>query len=236
MTYTAKSREELIEQVKEYLKSEELQVKTEDENKGGYSLMYILIRKYSPEKTTAVASNESGGVFMFYPYDEKEDFSEPWDFDADRLLFEMLGEGYEILDMTMDGHLDVWFYVSEMGMDGIWYKQGMQKYLEYCVKNGVTGEVLQREMEYDGDDLLALYCPEGREDLFMRVENFKNEPWYGDLVLYSRIGVCKTKPECAPEVCKSLKQLGYSVRLKAKDGELYVLPAKDKKPKDMEAR
>ena len=94
MTYTAKSREELIEQVKEYLKSEELHVKTEDENRGGYSLVYILIRKYSPEKTTVVASNESGGVFMFYPYDEQEDFSEPWDFDADRLLFEMLGEGY----------------------------------------------------------------------------------------------------------------------------------------------
>lgn len=236
MTYTAISREELIEQVKEYLKSEELHVKTEDENKGGYSLMYILIRKYSPEKTAVVASNESGGVFMFYPYDEQEDYSEPWDFDADRLLFEMLGEGYEILDMTMDGHLDVWFYVSEIGMDGVWYKQGMQKYLEYCVKNGVTVEVLQREMEYDGDDLLALYCPEGKEDLFMRVENFKNELWYGDLVLYSRIGVCKTKPECAPEVCKALKQLGYSVRLKAKDGELYVLPAKDKKPKEMEAR
>ena len=236
MTYTAKSREELIEQVKEYLKSEKLHVKTEDENKGGYSLMYILIRKFSPEKTTVVASNESGGVFMFYPYDEQEDYSEPWDFDADRLLFEMLGEGYEILDMTMDGHLDVWFYVSEMGMDGIWYKQGMQKYLEYCVKNGVTEEVLQREVEYDGDDLLALYCPEGKEDLFMRVENFKDKPWYGDVVLFTRIGTCKPKAEHVPEVCKALKQLGYSVRLKAKDGELYVLPAKDKKPKEMEAR
>ena len=73
MTYTAKSREELIEQVKEYLKSEELHVKTEDENKGGYSLMYILIRKFSTEKTTVVASNESGGVFMFYPYDEQSE-------------------------------------------------------------------------------------------------------------------------------------------------------------------
>ena len=141
-----------------------------------------------------------------------------------------------MLFRSMDGHADVWFYVSEMGMDGIWYKQGLQKYLEYCVKNGVTGEVLQREMEYDGDDLLALYHPDGKEDLFLRVENFKNEPWYGDLVLYSRIGVCKTKPEYAPEVCKALNRLGYSVRLKAKDGELYVLPAKDKKPKEMEAR
>ena len=229
-------KEALLRQIQEYLKQEDLHDKTEDQSNGEYAMLYILIKRYSPENTIVAASNKEGGVFLFYPFDENEEFSEPWDFDADRLLFEMLGEGYEILDMTMDGHLDVWFYVSEMGMDGIWYKQGLQKYLEYCVKNGVTGEVLQREMEYDGDDLLALYCPEGREDLFMRVENFKNEPWYGDLVLYSRIGVCKTKPECAPEVCKALKQLGYSVQLKAKDGELYVLPAQNKKPKEMEVR
>lgn len=153
MIYNAQSREELIEQVKEYLKSEELHEKTEDENKGDYSLMYILIRKFSPEKTIVVASNESGGVYMFYPYDKQEDFSEPWDFDADRLLFELLGEGYEIAYMTDDAHSDVWFYVSEMGIDSIWYKQGMQKYLAHCKQNDVTAERLKKKCNYDGIDV-----------------------------------------------------------------------------------
>ena len=39
MIYTAKSQAELIEQIKEYLKSEKLHVKTEDEGKDDYSLM-----------------------------------------------------------------------------------------------------------------------------------------------------------------------------------------------------
>ena len=39
-----------------------------------------------------------------------------------------------------------------------------------------------------------------------------------------------------PEVCKALKQLGYSVRLKTKEGDLYVFPAKEKKPKETDAR
>ena len=237
MIYTAKNREELIEQVKEYLKSEKLHVKTEDEGKDDYSLMYILIRKFSPEKTVVVASNEIGGVYMFYPYDKQEEFSERWDFDADRLLFELLGEGYEITYMTEDAHSDVWFYVSEMGgIDGVWYQRGMQLYLEYCLKEGITLEKLQNDVDYEGMDMIPFYRPSGNRDIFMRVENFEDKPWYDSIVLFTRIGVCKIKPEYAPEVCKALKQLGYSVRLKTKDGELYVLPAKDKKPKETEAR
>ena len=77
---------------------------------------------------------------------------------------------------------------------------------------------------------------EMKEDIFMRVENFKDRPWYDNVALFTRIGVCKVKADHAPEVCKALGQLGYSVRLKTRNGELYVLPTKDKKPKETEAR
>ena len=158
MTYTAKSREELIEQVKEYLNREDLHAKTEDDSNGEYSLMYILTRRYSPEKTVVVASNDNGGVYMFYPYDKQEDFSEPWDFDADRLLFELLGELYEITYMSEDAHSDVWFYVNEMGgINGVWYKRGMQLYLDYCAKEGITLERMKQKCNYEGIDLMK-YC------------------------------------------------------------------------------
>ena len=77
---------------------------------------------------------------------------------------------------------------------------------------------------------------EMKEDIFMRVENFKDRSWYDNIALFTRIGVCKVKVEHAPEICEALEQLGYSVRLKTRNGELYVLPTKDKKPKETEAR
>ena len=94
-------KEAFLRQIQEYLSREDLHDKTEDQSSGEYAMLYILIKRRSPENTIVAAANKEGGVFLFYPFDENEEFSEPWDFDADRLLFEMLGEGYEILDMTM---------------------------------------------------------------------------------------------------------------------------------------
>ena len=86
------------------------------------------------------------------------------------------------------------------------------------------------------NEILETSDTSAKEDIFLRVDAFKDEPWYDDVTLFTRIGVCKTKAENAPEVCKALGQLGYSVRLKTRNGELYVLPTKDKKPKETEAR
>ena len=83
---------------------------------------------------------------------------------------------------------------------------------------------------------LEKFQTEMKEDIFMRVENFKDRPWYENIAIFTRIGVCKIKEEHSSEVCKALGQLGYSVRLKTRNGELYVLPTKDKKPKETEAR
>lgn len=75
------------------------------------------------------------------------------------------------------------------------------------------------------------------EDIFLRADSFKDEPWYDDLVLYTRIGVCKPKPVYAKDLNKALRQFGYGVTLKFKGGDLYVTPCgKNKKPKETEAR
>lgn len=75
------------------------------------------------------------------------------------------------------------------------------------------------------------------EDIFLRADSFKDEPWYDDLVLYTRIGVCKPKPVYAKDLCKALRQLGYDVTLKFNGGDLYVTPCgKNKKSKETEAR
>ena len=70
-----------------------------------------------------------------------------------------------------------------------------------------------------------------------RSKQDKSPIGYGDIALYTHIGVCKPKPIYAKEVCKALRQLGYGVTLKFKGGDLYVTPyGKNKKPKETEAR
>ena len=145
-------------------------------------------------------------------------------------------DNFEIIEFDIDAHSDVWFGVNAFGADSIIFPKGFQQYLEYCLKNNVTAAQMRENFDYDGVDLLTLYRAEGKEDMFLRVDAFKDKPWYGDVVLFTRIGTCKPKAEHVPEVCKALRQLGYAVRLKAKEGELYVFPAKDKKPKETEAR
>lgn len=236
MTYTAKSQAELIEQVKEYLKRDDVREKVNDETSEDYKFMYILMKKFDPKETVVAASNERGETILFYPFSDAEDVCNSLDFDPDWLLFSYLEDNFEIIEFDVDAHSDVWFGVNAFGANSIIFPNGFQQYLEYCLKNNVTAAQMRENFDYDGVDLLTLYRAEGKEDTFLRVDAFKDEPWYDAVSLFTRIGVCKPKAEHVPEVCKALRELGYSVRLKAKEGDLYVFPAKDKKPKETEAR
>lgn len=48
-----------------------------------------------------------------------------------------------------------------------------------------------------------------QEDIFFRADNFEGEAWYGDLMLYMKIGVCQPDPAHIPELQKALKIMGY---------------------------
>lgn len=126
------------------------------------------------------------------------------------------------------------------------YPMHNQPYMPYALKNnaaeirrlkvqlGITSE--KHDEKRIDEKIIEASDISAKEDIFLRVDAFKDEPWYDDVALFTRIGVCKTKAENAPEVCKALNQLGYSVRLKTKDGELYVLPQQEKKAKEPDAR
>ena len=159
MKYTAQTKEELLQQIEAYLKDENTRMMINEKCEDEVSLMYVLWKKYAPEQTLIAVANKDNGVYMLYPYAGQDDFSEPWDYDADNLLFEQLGDGYEILSMTDDAHSDVWLYVSEMGRENIWFKRGMRLYFDYCHKNGITKEKLERECSYDGKDIMRYYVP-----------------------------------------------------------------------------
>lgn len=67
-----------------------------------------------------------------------------------------------------------------------------------------------------------------KEDIFFRVDNFENETWYGDLQMYLAIGVCKPDRGSVPDLQKALKVLGYSTQTREIDGELFVIPQRER--------
>lgn len=80
-----------------------------------------------------------------------------------------------------------------------------------------------------------------REDPFFREDNFQEEPWYGEFLIYTRIGVCQPAPEHVQQVQKALKIMGFSTHAVERGGKMYVLPgeergrqAAEKKPRAQE--
>lgn len=66
-----------------------------------------------------------------------------------------------------------------------------------------------------------------QEDMLFRADNFQAEPWYGDLQLYLRIGVCQPDRKNIPNLQKALKVLGYPTAIKEKDGKPYLVPQRN---------
>lgn len=49
-------------------------------------------------------------------------------------------------------------------------------------------------------------------DPFLRADKFAKEPWYGELQIFLRIGICRPLPEYRAAVKAALTDLGYETR------------------------
>lgn len=67
-----------------------------------------------------------------------------------------------------------------------------------------------------------------KEDILFRADNFENETWYGDLQMYLAIGVCKPENDCMSDLQRALKVLGFSTRMRENDGELFLIPQRER--------
>lgn len=63
-----------------------------------------------------------------------------------------------------------------------------------------------------------------REDIFFRADNFAEEEWYDDILLYTRLGVCKPKPEQVETVQKALKILGFPTHVVCRGNKNCLVP------------
>jgi len=147
--------ERALKRTKSYQNNRELDIP----DKENYQIDYLLIKgkKSTPEDVIAYASHEDE-MLRFRPLDEND---RPfWDygirFDTEIDLFEYLQEGYSLAGMSLDSHCCTWHDIANYRSE---YRaqNGMQKYLDYCRRHGVTKELLACETGYDGMDVMSLY-------------------------------------------------------------------------------
>lgn len=124
-----------------------------------YALIYVLAKGKHPrgDDVVAVAGYENEAI-QFYPFGNGKEI-DLWGFNFERDLFECLQEGYELAGMSMKCHVNVWYAIEDWHECGIEHEKGLQKYLGYCKRNGITKERLEKEAEYEGMDVMAFYDP-----------------------------------------------------------------------------
>lgn len=126
-----------------------------DEN---FELDYVLKKGTELDNVLAYASCIDTGI-LFFPYKKNNEYRylHDWAFNFDNDLFAYLEHGYELAGMSLDCHYCVWISIEEWHSCDIEHKDGLQKYLDYCKKEHITKERLNKELSYDGMDVMELY-------------------------------------------------------------------------------
>lgn len=126
-----------------------------------FQLDYVLVKGGKSVPDTAIAyAHYEDEIISFNPFENGGDTKAilDWAFSFDGDLFNYLEQGYELVGMAPETHTWVWAEIEE-GHDneGIAFPKGMQKYLNYCKRNGVTVGRLREAQKYDGMDVMTLY-------------------------------------------------------------------------------
>lgn len=126
-----------------------------------YQLDYVLAKGGKSAPGAAVAyAHYLDEIISFDPLKDDDNTQSVWhwtfNFDGD--LFERLAQGYDLVGMSLEAHCAAWNEIEEShDSGGINSPKGMQQYLNYCKRNGVTAELLHKELQYDGMDAMTLY-------------------------------------------------------------------------------
>lgn len=160
--------ERVLKRTNAYQSNREMETPDEENYKMAYLLAEGSIK--APERVLAYASNDDY-MLLFHPMEEPvyEILLDDWQFCFDGDLFQYLEGGCDLVAMTLEAHAGVWYEINEYhDTDGISCTTGMQKYLHYCKRHGVTKELLADKEDYDGMDVMTLY---DRQAIKGRVEN-----------------------------------------------------------------
>lgn len=109
-------------------------------NKANNEYYAVATDKYEEEMIGFSNELEQDGEYQNVP---------DWDFNFDTYFFEYLKKGYEIEFMTNQVHYGIWLELEKCYPYDYESLDGVQKYLEYCKKNNITKEYLDKELNKD---------------------------------------------------------------------------------------
>lgn len=114
-----------------------------------YILQYVLKRNNlkgedNPYRYSAVAGN--GEYVLFFDVYAAEGKSDIYWVTVcgidDDLFFELEQNHCSIEVMTMEGHFDAWEELGNIPWDEITYRDGLQRYLNYCQEHNITKDTI----------------------------------------------------------------------------------------------
>lgn len=138
----------------EKLKEEFNNILRESEEYKDYEIKYIF--HYKKEDTyEAIAVYDDEIASIFYHSKEIEVLLDPlYNFD-DEIFGSIEKMNGEIVYMDLDTHCFIWKYIYDLYPYDIENKKGMLDYLEYCKKNNITKELLDKYNEVDNPDAMV---------------------------------------------------------------------------------
>lgn len=163
-----KNRAKIMQQAERTLKRSSLYLENRSNSndpEDNYQLDYVLVKdgEAVPDNAFAYAHYEDR-IVSFYPFDFNVCPPSFWDmaFSFDIDLFSFLEKGYELAGMSLTAHCEAWQEITDYHIcDGLDHPRGMQRYLRYCKQNGITVDLLRKDHQYDGMDVLTLYNQSG---------------------------------------------------------------------------
>lgn len=155
------NKEKIIRTAERVLKRTEpfLENRADSNNpKDNFQLGYVLIKgsKTTPDTAVAYAICHDD-IISFNPLEHvpKTD-NIYWGFSFDSDLFHFMEQGYDLVGMSPESHCAAWSEIEEYHKY-LSHPKGMQRYLDYCKRNKVTAELLRKELQHDGMDVMTLY-------------------------------------------------------------------------------
>lgn len=154
------SNEKIMRKAERVLKRTKMYQEHKDDGEDEkFRMQYIVLKgeRREPEEILAFAGNMDG-MIMFLPFEGNEFVEIPgWNFCFDEDLFFYLENGYQLCGMSLECHFSVWREIEvSNGLDTEHF-QGMQNYLAYCNKNGITKQKLADKYSYSGMDVMQLF-------------------------------------------------------------------------------
>lgn len=122
------------------------------EDKEDFKIEYILVNLEEPTTSFAILSADDDICKINLNEEESIDIAE-WDFNYDGYFLEDLSSN-EIGYISDECNYGLWCTIDEWYPSNLSEKENMQKYLQYCIDNGITKESIDDKLNLDTPNIM----------------------------------------------------------------------------------